>query len=150
MRDASAISNNYADLVALGARQAMAGVDITVSKGTDNAWNISDVKVFMKDTGVSQYVLPNAECRSTMVCLLFALWFLRRISPVDGLFSALPIFLYLNSSLGGLLLDPLLELQASFGGSDYSASDLGMKVLFSKRVQVETLCFLRDLSKSHH
>ncbi|KAL0057444.1 hypothetical protein AAF712_015915 [Marasmius tenuissimus] len=103
MNDASAISGNYRDLVALGARQVMAGVEITVSRGTDKAWNMSDVKAFMKDTGVSQ-----------------------RISPVDGIFSAFPTFLYLNASLGGLLLDPLLESQALSGGSDSAAPDLGV------------------------
>ncbi|KAK1222654.1 hypothetical protein PQX77_014492 [Marasmius sp. AFHP31] len=103
MKDASAISNNYRDLVSLGARQAMAGVEITVARGTDKAWNMSDVKAFMKDMGVSQ-----------------------RISPVDGIFSAFPIFLYLNASLGGLLLDPLLETQALSGGSDSATPDLGV------------------------
>ncbi|KAL0578374.1 hypothetical protein V5O48_003626 [Marasmius crinis-equi] len=101
MKDASAISNNYADLVALSARQAMAGIDITIAKGTDDQWNMSDVKAFMKDTGVSQ-----------------------RINPVEGIFAAFPMYLYLNSSLGGLLLDPLLEYQS--GGSNAAAvPDLG-------------------------
>ncbi|KAG7090519.1 hypothetical protein E1B28_009629 [Marasmius oreades] len=102
MKDASAISNHYADLVALGARQTMAGIDITVPRGTDGKWNMSDVKAFMKDTGTSQ-----------------------RINPVEGLFSAFPAFLYLNSSLGGLLLDPLLEFQAYVGNRQFSAPDLG-------------------------
>ncbi|KAL0063806.1 hypothetical protein AAF712_009251 [Marasmius tenuissimus] len=106
MNDASTISGNYRNLVALGARQAMAGVEITVSRGTDQEWNMSDVKAFMKDTGVSQ-----------------------RISPVDGIFSAFPTFLYLNASLGGLLLDPLLESQALSGGSDSAAPDLGGALL---------------------
>ena len=45
--DASAISPNYGDLVALAARQAMAGMELTVGEsGTD-----ADVKMFMQDTG---------------------------------------------------------------------------------------------------
>ncbi|KAJ8095401.1 hypothetical protein PM082_023171 [Marasmius tenuissimus] len=103
MNDTLAISGNYRDLVTLGARQAIAGIEITVSRRTDTAWNMSDVKAFMKDTGISQ-----------------------RISPVVRIFSALLIFLYLNASLGGLLLDPLLDSQALSGGSDFAAPDLGV------------------------
>ncbi|KAF9259184.1 hypothetical protein L218DRAFT_1004158 [Marasmius fiardii PR-910] len=101
MTDASAVSNKYADLVAMGARQTMA-IDITVARGTDGKWNMSDVKAFMKDTGTSQ-----------------------SINSVEGLFSAFPAFLYLNSSLGGLLLDPLLEFQSSSTERRFSAPDLG-------------------------
>ncbi|KAL0571960.1 hypothetical protein V5O48_010000 [Marasmius crinis-equi] len=99
VNDASKISTNYADLVALSARQAMAGIDITIAKGNDNEWNMSDVKVFMKDTGIS-----------------------RRTSPIEKIFSAFPMLLYFNSSLGGLLLEPILELS---GSSDFPPSDLG-------------------------
>ena len=56
--NASMISTHYADLVALAARQAMARVETTI--GTNNGldtYNTSDVKMFMKDTGTSQYVL---------------------------------------------------------------------------------------------
>ncbi|KAF9259185.1 hypothetical protein L218DRAFT_1004159 [Marasmius fiardii PR-910] len=101
MTDASAVSNKYADLVAMGARQTMA-IDITVARGTDGKWNMSDVKAFMKDTGTSQ-----------------------SINSVEGLFSAFPAFLYLNSSLGGLLLDPLLEFQSLSTNRQFSAPDLG-------------------------
>jgi hypothetical protein len=51
-KNASAISAHYADLVSVAARQAMAGVELTVG-GSDGAWNQSDVKMFMKDLGTS-------------------------------------------------------------------------------------------------
>ncbi|KAF9255201.1 DUF1793-domain-containing protein [Marasmius fiardii PR-910] len=101
MTDASAVSSHYADLIAIGTRQTMAGIDITVAYGADGKWNMSDVKAFMKDTGTSQ-----------------------SINPVEGLFSAFPAFLYLNSSLGGLLLDPLLEFQWFSDDHLFSAPDL--------------------------
>lgn len=53
MSAASAISQNYTDLVTLAARQTFGGIDITVTNGTDGNWNISDTMIFMKDIGVS-------------------------------------------------------------------------------------------------
>ncbi|PCH42735.1 hypothetical protein WOLCODRAFT_152776 [Wolfiporia cocos MD-104 SS10] len=54
MAATSNISTNYTDIVHLGARQTFAGIDITVSKGTDGAWNMSDVKIFMKNVGTDR------------------------------------------------------------------------------------------------
>lgn len=57
--DASAVSTHYADLVSLAARQTMAGVEITVgNNGGTDSFDLSDVKMFMKDTGgtASEYV----------------------------------------------------------------------------------------------
>ena len=49
-KNASAVSSHYADLVSLTARQAMAGVELTVGGSASN-WNTSDVKMFMKNVG---------------------------------------------------------------------------------------------------
>lgn len=46
--DASAISSDYADVVALSVRQAFGAMEITVSSDGDNSWNSSDVLVFLK------------------------------------------------------------------------------------------------------
>ena len=47
LADASAVSSNYTDLVSLAARQAMAGVELTVGPSGSDA----DVQMFMQDTG---------------------------------------------------------------------------------------------------
>ena len=47
--DGLAISSNYADLVALALRQALGTMDITITKGSDNKWNTTDLKIFMKN-----------------------------------------------------------------------------------------------------
>ena len=52
-KNASDISSHYADLVSLTARQAMAGVELTVG-GSESNWNTSDVQMFMKDIGSSK------------------------------------------------------------------------------------------------
>ncbi|KAK7035330.1 hypothetical protein VNI00_011861 [Paramarasmius palmivorus] len=96
MTDGDAISTEYGDLLALSTRQAMAGLEITVSSLSENQWNTSDVKAFMKDTGISQ-----------------------RINPVDTLFAAFPFYLYMDAKLGGLLLDP-------FNGPFFAGPDLGI------------------------
>jgi hypothetical protein len=54
LQDAAAVSQNYADLVSLGTRQAMAGVEITVPLMQGGSLNLSDVKAFMKDVGNSK------------------------------------------------------------------------------------------------
>ena len=56
-----AISGDYAGLLALSARQVLASLDITISRGSDGVWNLTDVLVFMKNMGSagtdSPYVL---------------------------------------------------------------------------------------------
>lgn len=55
----------------------------------------------------------------------------RRVNPVDNLYASFPAFLYLDPTLAGKLLEPLLELQTSTGSgnatssSTYAAPDLG-------------------------
>ena len=64
MSDARQISDNYADLVTLAARQALA-VDITMSKDSQGQWNTSDVMTFMKDVGNSRWVIQIPRILST-------------------------------------------------------------------------------------
>lgn len=50
----------------------------------------------------------------------------RRVNPLGTLYASLPALLYLNPSLVGTLLDPLLEAQAlSSYTHAYAAPDLG-------------------------
>lgn len=53
IKDASAISPEYADLVSLAARQVFGATEITIGNGTDGQYNASDVKIFMRDMGES-------------------------------------------------------------------------------------------------
>ncbi|KAK0246464.1 DUF1793-domain-containing protein [Armillaria nabsnona] len=102
MSDAGQISDNYADLVTLAARQALA-VDITVSKDSQGQWNTSDVMTFMRDVGNS-----------------------RRVNPVEILYAAFPAYLYFNTTWAGYLLQPLLRYQQSSQYTKtYAAPDLG-------------------------
>lgn len=41
----------YTDLLALATRQIFGSLEITVSKGSNGAWNQSDVMIFSKDMG---------------------------------------------------------------------------------------------------
>ncbi|PBK93234.1 DUF1793-domain-containing protein [Armillaria gallica] len=100
--EARQISDNYADLVALAARQALA-VDITVSKDSDDQWNTSDVMTFMKGIGDSG-----------------------RVNPVEILYASFPVYLYINATWAGYLLEPLLRYQQSSQyAKAYAAPDLG-------------------------
>ena len=53
--DASKVSADYADIVALSVRQSLASMEITISQNADGSFNSSDVLVFMK--GTSRIVL---------------------------------------------------------------------------------------------
>lgn len=44
-------SSEYAELVSLTARQVMGSMDITIAKSDSGDWNLTDVKVFMKNMG---------------------------------------------------------------------------------------------------
>lgn len=50
----------------------------------------------------------------------------RRVSPVEEIYGALPLLLYLNASIVGPLLAPLLDAQYSTVGKLSAAQDLGM------------------------
>ena len=63
LQNATAISSQYADLVSLAARQAFGSIEMSVSNGTDGKWNMSDVKIFMKDVGNSGYVSHTSVMR---------------------------------------------------------------------------------------
>ncbi|RDX47956.1 hypothetical protein OH76DRAFT_1405499 [Lentinus brumalis] len=102
LADAAKISPQYGDLVSLVARQVMSALDITVLGGSGNDGDVTDVKAFMKDIG------------STL-----------RVNPVESMFAAFPTYLYLNASLGGALLAPLLQSQDNLVGQAYAAQDIG-------------------------
>lgn len=46
--DASAISSNYAAVVALSVRQAFGALELTLSKKSDGSWNADDILIFLK------------------------------------------------------------------------------------------------------
>ena len=47
------------------------------------------------------------------------------MNPVEQIYAAFPMFLYLNASIGGALLEPLLEVQASPTRQSFAAMDIG-------------------------
>ncbi|KAI8993903.1 DUF1793-domain-containing protein [Trametes punicea] len=104
--NASKISPHYVDLVSLAIRQTMGSMDITVSTGSDGKPNASDVRIFMKDIGSS----TSSE----------------RVSPVEHIYAAMPALLYVNASLLGPLLAPLLDAQDFLTDLPYAAQDLGV------------------------
>ena len=119
--DAAKISSQYSDLVSLATRQAMSTLDITA--GTDSSGKLvpGDVKIFMKNVGTDLFVFPltSRNLALTVICVH------RRINPVEHIYAAFPMLLYLNASLGGGLLQPLLESQDSLTGQLFAAQDLG-------------------------
>lgn len=66
--DASKISTDYADWVALAVRQAFGAIEFTISKDSAGKFNTSDVLVFMKGASHSAPFRPNvsytAFCRN--------------------------------------------------------------------------------------
>ena len=54
----------------------------------------------------------------------------RRVTPVENLYAALPMFLYYNATLLKPLLIPLLEQQSKLDQFPYASKDLGMRHLY--------------------
>ncbi|PIL35879.1 hypothetical protein GSI_01539 [Ganoderma sinense ZZ0214-1] len=102
MNAANSISSQYSDIVSLAMRQAMSSMEITVGTNSDGSVAPSDLKIFMKDTGTDH-----------------------RVNPVEHVYAAFPMFLYLNATIGGALLEPLLESQVSLTGQQFAAVDIG-------------------------
>ncbi|KAG9004392.1 hypothetical protein FRB94_002410 [Tulasnella sp. JGI-2019a] len=101
--DASVISSDYADVVALSIRQALGATEITISKDGSRNWNTSDVMMFMKEISSSG-----------------------NVNTVDVIYPAWPAFLYTNPALGKYLLEPLLAYQATGQyPNKWSIHDLG-------------------------
>ena len=53
----------------------------------------------------------------------------RRVNPVERLYAAFPALLYMNASLGGAALAPLLESQDDIQNQAYASQDLGTSYL---------------------
>ena len=108
--DASAISSDYADIVALSIRQTLGACEITVSKTSSGAFNTSDITTFMKEIssdGVSLLrVLTCFEMPYSSIPQ-------QNTNTVDVIFPAWPLFLYTNPVIGKQLLLPLFEYQAT-------------------------------------
>jgi hypothetical protein len=111
-------ATNLTDLYILSLRQTVGSLEFTTSKST--LGGIDDVKVFMKDVGYSRSVCPSIPIPDVLSRCA------RRVNPVEVLYASFPAFLFLNSSLAGALLEPLLEFQSStLYKKDYAAPDLG-------------------------
>ncbi|KAH9924482.1 uncharacterized protein B0H18DRAFT_1211906 [Fomitopsis serialis] len=91
-------SGKLFDMLSLATRQVFSSLEITAPYQSDNT-----TRIFMRDMGTSQ-----------------------RVTPVERLYAALPMFLYYNATLVKLLLVPLLEQQnTSLGAFPYASKDLG-------------------------
>ncbi|OSD07070.1 hypothetical protein PYCCODRAFT_1464180 [Trametes coccinea BRFM310] len=111
--NASKISSQYADLVSLALRQTMGALDFTVSTNPDGTTNASDVRVFMKDVNGNAQ-MPDGQ-------------FLHgRVNPVEKMYAAMPALLYVNASIIGFLLAPLLDAQDLVTDMSYAAQDIGV------------------------
>ncbi|KAH7929420.1 DUF1793-domain-containing protein [Leucogyrophana mollusca] len=88
--DASAISSDYAGIVALSVRQAFGALELTLSKSSDGSWNTTDILMFLKEISSDG-----------------------NVNTVDVIMPAWPILLYTNPTLGKYLLLGLFEYQAT-------------------------------------
>ncbi|KAF7776020.1 hypothetical protein Agabi119p4_4413 [Agaricus bisporus var. burnettii] len=101
--DASRISSDYAAIVALSVRQAIAATEITISRNSNGSFNVNDIIIFMKE------ISSNGN-----------------INTVDVIFPTWPLLLYLNPQLGKFLLEGLFRYQATGQyPNKYSIHDLG-------------------------
>lgn len=105
----------------------MGPIDYTVGRDSSGNWNTSDVKAFMRCAGF----IGSGGYAFILLCPFVQAheqnWI--RINGVDVIYAALPIYLYLNPSILGYLLRPLLEYQeSSMYTNPYAAIDLGKRL----------------------
>ena len=81
------VSENYAALCAIAARQVYSGLEITVGKDASGAYNTSDVMVFVKEIATSNYV-------NTVDVINPAFPFLAYTNPDMIEYAILPVILY--------------------------------------------------------
>ncbi|KAH9980459.1 hypothetical protein BJV74DRAFT_887813 [Russula compacta] len=105
--DASGLPDGYSSvLLSLATRLVYASTVLTVGETSDGVLNLTDVMMFMKN-------IDSASDRN-------------RVNPVEVLYNAFPMFMYFNSTQGGLLLEPLLRNQNSpYYTQQYAARDAG-------------------------
>ncbi|TFY66481.1 hypothetical protein EVG20_g4614 [Dentipellis fragilis] len=104
---ANTFGTEYADLVSLAARQVYGTTELNIAQDASGTWNQSDVMMFMKSIGDSN---P------------------RRTNPVETLYAAFPMFMYIDPTLGAPLLEPLFRFQGSnLYQNPYAAQDAGAK-----------------------
>ncbi|KAI9446172.1 hypothetical protein H4582DRAFT_535706 [Lactarius indigo] len=103
---AAAISAPLADLVSLATAQVYGSFHLTTSIDANGYFNKSDVMALMKNVSGSKA---------------------NRVNAVETLYSAFPVFMYIDPELGALFLEPLFRLQASQKYTNqYAAADIGM------------------------
>ncbi|KAH9040317.1 hypothetical protein EDB83DRAFT_2295685 [Lactarius deliciosus] len=110
LQEAAPISGPLGDLVSLATAQVYGSTQLASATSASGGLNNSDVMAFMK------YIngIPGMPLESN------------RVNPVETLYSTFPAFMYIDPDLGGLLLEPLLQLQASPKYTNlYAAPDLG-------------------------
>ncbi|KAN0113464.1 hypothetical protein V8E52_007745 [Russula decolorans] len=98
--------DHYPTLLSLVTRLVFASTVLTVGETSEGMLNSTDAMMFVKNIGGASAT--------------------NRVNPVEVLYAAFPMFLYFDSSLGGLLLEPLLRYQAWPNvNPQYTARDAG-------------------------
>jgi Domain of unknown function (DUF4965) len=99
-------------------------MQLTIGTDAYKNFNESDVMMFMKNIGGVQKKLVNSRYFVHHTGTKIGLQ--SRVNAVETLYAAFPALMYLDSSLGAPLLEPLFRLQASRNYTiRYAAADLG-------------------------
>ena len=100
----------------------MSSTEITIATGTDGSWNMSDIKMFMKDIGASKYASHHVPTVFRFSQLSYS-----QVNPVEKIYASFPFFIYLNATYCRFLLEPLLEMgNSSHWTWSYAPQDIGM------------------------
>ncbi|KAI0283549.1 hypothetical protein BC826DRAFT_189688 [Russula brevipes] len=105
--DSATISHDYySTLLVMATRLVYASTALTIGETSGGVLNSTDVMMFMKNTGAASAT--------------------NRVNPVEVLYAAFPMFMYLDPNLGGPLLEPLLRHQYSPNSTlPYAVRDAG-------------------------
>lgn len=129
--DVVGLGGGYFGLLCFSTRMAYASTVLTVGEAPNGTLDPTDVMMFMKNTGA---LIPCVQISLLISDItLNIIKNSNRVNPVEVLYDAFPMFMYLDPTLGGPLLEPLLRYQNSgYYTQPYAAQDAGELYVLSQ------------------
>lgn len=120
----SNVSDNYAALCAISARQVYSGLEITVGKDASGNYNTSDVMVFVKEIATSNFV-------NTVDVMNPAFPFWAYTNPDMIAYAILPVILYSEQTFPKSILSAPHDIGTGKGSSEGDCSFTNVSPSFS-------------------
>jgi hypothetical protein len=130
--DVEALGGDYFGLLCFSTRLTYASTVLTAGEAPNGSLDPTDVMMFMKNADAVTSPCVQTKCPHIDITLNIT-ENSNRVNPVEVLYDAFPMFMYLDPTLGGPLLEPLLRYQSSgYYTQPYAAQDAGESYVLSQ------------------